>query len=37
MYVFYGAFTIAGFVVWWRIHRREAAAGTTGVPAAVSH
>jgi nicotinamide mononucleotide transporter len=25
MYLFYGAFTIVGFVVWWRIHRREAA------------
>ncbi|GAB2460482.1 nicotinamide riboside transporter PnuC [Xylanimonas ulmi] len=23
MYVFYGAFTIVGFIVWWRIHRRE--------------
>ncbi len=35
MYAFYGAFTIAGFVVWWRVHRREAAAGTVDVPAAV--
>lgn len=25
MYAFYGVFTIIGFVVWWRIHRREAA------------
>ncbi|PZR52131.1 nicotinamide riboside transporter PnuC [Xylanimonas oleitrophica] len=23
MYVFYGAFTLVGFFVWWRIHRRE--------------
>ncbi|QAY69771.1 nicotinamide riboside transporter PnuC [Xylanimonas protaetiae] len=26
MYVFYGVFTIVGFVVWWRINRRESAA-----------
>jgi nicotinamide mononucleotide transporter len=25
MYMFYGVFTIIGFVVWWRIHRREQA------------
>jgi nicotinamide mononucleotide transporter len=25
MYVFYGAFTLVGFFVWWRIHRREQA------------
>ncbi|ACZ29264.1 nicotinamide mononucleotide transporter PnuC [Xylanimonas cellulosilytica DSM 15894] len=23
MYLFYGAFTIVGFIVWWRVHRRE--------------
>ena len=35
MYVFYGAFTIAGFVVWLRIHRREAkeAAAVGSAPA----
>lgn len=26
MYVFYGAFTLFGFFVWWRIQRRQAAA-----------
>lgn len=26
MYVFYGAFTLVGFFVWWRVHRREQAA-----------
>ena len=25
MYVFYGGFTLVGFFVWWRIHRRERA------------
>ncbi|MGF0118240.1 nicotinamide riboside transporter PnuC [Promicromonospora sp. Marseille-Q5078] len=25
MYVFYGVFTLVGFFVWWRIHRREQA------------
>ncbi|WP_425955308.1 nicotinamide riboside transporter PnuC [Xylanimonas sp. McL0601] len=36
MYVFYGAFTIVGFVVWWRIHRRESleAAAASSTPAA---
>jgi nicotinamide mononucleotide transporter len=28
MYVFYGAFTIVGFVVWWRINRRERGGAT---------
>jgi nicotinamide mononucleotide transporter len=28
MYVFYGAFTLVGFFVWWRVHRREQAAAT---------
>lgn len=27
MYIFYGAFTLVGFFVWWRIQRRQAAAG----------
>ncbi|WP_278235528.1 nicotinamide riboside transporter PnuC [Isoptericola sp. AK164] len=26
MYVFYGAFTLVGFFVWWRVHRREQSA-----------
>ncbi|MFV2145453.1 MULTISPECIES: nicotinamide riboside transporter PnuC [Isoptericola] len=26
MYIFYGAFTLVGFFVWWRVHRREQAA-----------
>jgi nicotinamide mononucleotide transporter len=25
MYVFYGVFTLVGFFVWWRVHRREQA------------
>jgi nicotinamide mononucleotide transporter len=25
MYVFYGGFTLVGFFVWWRVHRREQA------------
>lgn len=38
MYVFYGAFTLVGFFVWWRINRRTAAAAeadaaTAGAPA----
>ncbi|QAY64924.1 nicotinamide riboside transporter PnuC [Xylanimonas allomyrinae] len=33
MYVFYGAFTIVGFVVWWRIRRREALAEQAATPA----
>ncbi|MFD4993012.1 nicotinamide riboside transporter PnuC [Cellulosimicrobium cellulans] len=38
MYVFYGAFTLVGFFVWWRINRRAAAAAeadaaTAGAPA----
>lgn len=38
MYVFYGAFTLVGFFVWWRINRRaavaaEADAATAGAPA----
>ena len=43
MYAFYGVFTIIGFVVWWRIHRRESAdqdqtpsASGTDTPAAVA-
>lgn len=28
MYIFYGAFTLVGFFVWWRVHRRERAAAT---------
>jgi nicotinamide mononucleotide transporter len=28
MYVFYGAFTLVGFFVWWRVHRRATAATT---------
>jgi nicotinamide mononucleotide transporter len=30
MYMFYGAFTIVGFIVWWRIHRREQAEAAEG-------
>lgn len=34
MYVFYGAFTLVGFFVWWRIKRRAAAdAAAAGTPA----
>ncbi|MFB7887928.1 nicotinamide riboside transporter PnuC [Cellulosimicrobium cellulans] len=38
MYVFYGAFTLVGFFVWWRVNRRaaaeaEAEAETAGAPA----
>lgn len=36
MYVFYGAFTLVGFFVWWRINRRataEAATEAAGAPA----
>jgi nicotinamide mononucleotide transporter len=37
MYVFYGAFTLVGFFVWWRVNRRAAAAeadaAAAGVPA----
>ncbi|MFE6236204.1 nicotinamide riboside transporter PnuC [Cellulosimicrobium sp. NPDC057862] len=34
MYVFYGAFTLVGFFVWWRINRRAtAAAEAAGAPA----
>ncbi|MDF2808272.1 MAG: hypothetical protein K0S43_3218 [Cellulosimicrobium sp.] len=36
MYVFYGAFTLVGFFVWWRINRRaaaEASAAAAGAPA----
>nr|WP_256127729.1 nicotinamide riboside transporter PnuC [Arthrobacter sp. SDTb3-6] len=34
MYIFYGAFTLAGFFVWWRVGRRagHAAPSTTTVP-----
>jgi nicotinamide mononucleotide transporter len=28
MYIFYGAFTLAGFLVWWRIRRKEDASAT---------
>ncbi|MCR1983657.1 nicotinamide riboside transporter PnuC [Cellulosimicrobium cellulans] len=37
MYVFYGAFTLVGFFVWWRVNRRAAAAeadaAAAGAPA----
>ncbi|MFF2269489.1 nicotinamide riboside transporter PnuC [Cellulosimicrobium cellulans] len=34
MYVFYGAFTLVGFFVWWRVNRRAtAAAEAAGAPA----
>ncbi|MFJ2520498.1 nicotinamide riboside transporter PnuC [Cellulosimicrobium cellulans] len=34
MYVFYGAFTLVGFFVWWRVNRRATAeAGAAGAPA----
>jgi len=33
MYVFYGAFTLVGFFVWWRIDRRSAALRLAGSPA----
>lgn len=34
MYLFYGAFTLTGFFVWWRVQRREAATGgDEGAPA----
>jgi nicotinamide mononucleotide transporter len=34
MYVFYGAFTLVGFFVWWRINRRTAAAAEADAAAA---
>ena len=34
MYVFYGAFTLVGFFVWWRINRRAAAAAEADAAAA---
>ncbi|MFI2102843.1 nicotinamide riboside transporter PnuC [Isoptericola sp. NPDC019693] len=33
MYVFYGVFTLTGFFVWWRVHRREQAEAGTTTPA----
>ena len=30
MYVFYGAFTLAGFFVWWRVNTRQRRAATIG-------
>lgn len=30
MYLFYGAFTLVGFFVWWRVQRREAARAAQG-------
>ncbi|MCA5894329.1 nicotinamide mononucleotide transporter family protein [Isoptericola sp. NEAU-Y5] len=35
MYVFYGVFTLVGFFVWWRIHRRERASGDLARDAAI--
>ncbi len=34
MYVFYGAFTLVGFFVWWRVNRRAAAAAEADAAAA---
>lgn len=36
MYLFYGGFTIVGFVVWWRVNRRERLAAVTAAPAAAA-
>ncbi|MFB8230640.1 nicotinamide riboside transporter PnuC [Cellulosimicrobium sp. NPDC055967] len=33
MYVFYGAFTLVGFFVWWRVNRRATAEAAAGAPA----
>ena len=34
MYIFYGAFTLAGFFVWWRAGRNAASAGSAGAATA---
>ncbi len=36
MYLFYGAFTLVGFFVWWNVHRREQAAAAEPERAATS-
>ncbi|NKE08957.1 MULTISPECIES: nicotinamide riboside transporter PnuC [Kocuria] len=36
MYLFYGAFTLIGFFVWWRVQRKESAGTATGAHGVVN-